>query len=85
MKLTEMRKNKLQNSIQLGQVSHRDLGKRATRHTRNEGRAERGHQRSYKSVQKIVVICKLGEISVEKWQRERNQTTNGEITKQHSR
>jgi hypothetical protein len=37
---------------------------------------------SYKNVTKSVVISELGEISVEKWQREWNQTTKGEITKE---
>ena len=35
----------------------------------------------YKKVPKSVVISELNGISVEKWQREWNQTTKGEITK----
>jgi len=37
---------------------------------------------SYKKVPKSVVISVLGEISVGKWQRAWDQTTNGEITKE---
>jgi len=37
---------------------------------------------SHKKVPKSVVISELGEISVEKWQREWDQTTKGEITKE---
>jgi hypothetical protein len=37
----------------------------------------------YKKVQKSVVISELGEISVEKWQREWDQTTKGKITKEY--
>ena len=43
-----------------------------------------GIKESYKKVPKSVVISELGEISVEKWQREWNQTTKGEITKNNS-
>jgi len=38
----------------------------------------------YKKVPKSVVISELYEISVEKWQREWDQTTKGEITKNTS-
>jgi ribonuclease HI len=37
----------------------------------------------YKKVPKSVVISELGEISVEKWQREWDQTTKGKITKEY--
>jgi len=37
----------------------------------------------YKKVPKSVVISELGEISAEKWQREWDQTTKGEITKEY--
>ena len=37
----------------------------------------------YKKVPKSVVISELGEISVERWQREWDQTTKGEITKEY--
>jgi hypothetical protein len=37
----------------------------------------------YKKVPKIVVISELNGISVEKWQREWDQTTKGEITKEY--
>ena len=37
----------------------------------------------YKKVPKSVVISELGEISVEKWQREWDKTTKGEITKEY--
>jgi hypothetical protein len=37
----------------------------------------------YKKVPKSVVISELGEISVETWQREWNQTTKGKITKEY--
>jgi hypothetical protein len=37
----------------------------------------------YKKVPKSVVISELGEISVEKWQREWDKTTKGKITKQY--
>jgi len=38
---------------------------------------------SYKKVPKSVVISQLGEISVEEWQREWDQTNKGEITKEY--
>jgi hypothetical protein len=38
---------------------------------------------SYKKVPKSVVMSELSEISVEKWQREWDSTTKGEITKQY--
>jgi len=37
----------------------------------------------YKKVPKSVVISELGEISVEKWKREWDNTTKGEITNEH--
>jgi hypothetical protein len=37
----------------------------------------------YKKVPKSVVLSELGEISVEKWQREWDQTTKGAITKEY--
>ena len=37
----------------------------------------------YKKVPKNVVISELGERSVEKWQREWDQTTKGQITKEY--
>jgi hypothetical protein len=37
----------------------------------------------YKKVPKIVVPSELGVIRVEKWQREWDQTTNGEITREY--
>jgi len=37
----------------------------------------------YKNVPKSVVISELGEISIEKWQREWDQTTRGAITKEY--
>ena len=37
----------------------------------------------YKKVPKSVVISELGGISTEKWQRELDQTTKGEITKEY--
>jgi ribonuclease HI len=37
----------------------------------------------YKKVAKSVVLIELGRISVEKWQREWDQTTNGTITKEY--
>ena len=37
----------------------------------------------YKKVPKSVVLSELGEMSVEKWQREWDQTTKGNITKEY--
>jgi hypothetical protein len=37
----------------------------------------------YKKVPKCVVLSELGEISFEKWQREWDQTTKGEITREY--
>jgi len=37
----------------------------------------------YKEVPKSVVLSELGGISVEKWQREWDQTTKGTITKEY--
>ena len=73
-----MEKNKLENTVELGQGSRRNPEIRASRNTRKGGRDECGHQASYKKVPKSVVISELGEISVENWQREWNQTTKEE-------
>jgi hypothetical protein len=37
----------------------------------------------YKKVPKSVVISEFGEMSVQKWQREWDQTTKGKITKEY--
>ena len=47
-----------------------------------EGATNVNIKESYKNVTKSVVISELGEITFEKWQREWNQTTKGEITKE---
>jgi len=82
-KLMEMGKNKLEKSILLGQGSLGIQGNELVDTLAKEAATNADIEECYKKVPKSVVISELVEICVEKWQREWDQTTKGEITKEY--
>ena len=73
----------MDNKLLLGQGSRLYPGKRDSRHTCKGCSDKRGHQKCYKTVPKSIVKSEIEGTSVEKWQREWDQTTKGKTTKEY--